>query len=219
VNTQAATAERCLWCTKAASTLPPSGTRTRILGLLWRLLVPGDKNRTLLTPQSFQTIANNLLLLLVSLYRSSTPSTRPTFDPAYANQDNDGTFAFASANFQQVPHPDIHLLQELIPQFLSGSLGELEDDKVEEFYGVEYQAADQRHPGHIRRALFMDSLVNCIERAPGTGEWLLCNAVEVCLFVPGIFVVLMLVVLFSNIGPFHHLTLGQIYRQLFLQEN
>jgi DNA-binding HxlR family transcriptional regulator len=25
---------------------------------------------------------------------------------------------------------DIHLLQDLIPQFLSGSLGELEDDKV-----------------------------------------------------------------------------------------
>ena len=219
MNAQAATVERCLWCTKAASTLPPSGTRTRVLGLLWRLLVPGDKNRILLTPQGFQTISNNLLLLLVSLYRSSTSSTRPTFDPVYANQDNDyGSFAFAPANFQQAPHPDIHLLQELIPQFLSGSLGELEDDKVEEFYGVEYQAADQRHLGHIRRALFVDSLVHCIERAPGSGEWLLCNAVEVCPLVPGISVALMLMVS-SNIGPFHHLTVGQVCRQLFAQGN
>jgi hypothetical protein len=142
----------------------------------------------LLTPQGFQTIANNLLLLLVALYRSSTPSTRPTFDPVYANQKNDGlSFAFSSANFQQAPHPDIHRVQELIPQLLSGSLGELEDDKVEEVYGVEYQTTDRRHLGHIARALFVDSLVNCIERAPGTGEWLLCNAVEVCLFALGVY--------------------------------
>ena len=104
---------------------------------LSRLLAPGDKNRTLLT-QSFQTIANNLLLLLVSLYRLSTSSTRPTFDPVYGNQDNNGTFAFSPAKFQQAPHPDIDLVRELIPRFLSGSLGELEDDKVEDFCGVEY---------------------------------------------------------------------------------
>ncbi|KAF8965019.1 hypothetical protein BDZ97DRAFT_1813196 [Flammula alnicola] len=176
---EAATVERCLWCTKAASSLPPSSTRTRILGSLWRLLVPGDKNRILLTTPGYQSISNGLLLLLVALYRSSTSlmnSNNIYLGSPTLKSPN--LFHFASANFQQPPHPDINLLQDLIPQFLSGSLGELEDDGVEEIYGVEFGAADRRHLVTVRQAVFLESLVTCIENSPGTGEWLLCNVIE-----------------------------------------
>ncbi|KDR79961.1 hypothetical protein GALMADRAFT_242128 [Galerina marginata CBS 339.88] len=174
---EAASVERCLWCTKAAGSLPPSSARTRILGLLWRLLVPGDRNRILLTTPGFHSISSSLLLLLVLLYRSSTSSANIN-NPYPSSPALRNYFSFAPANFQQPPHPDINLLQELIPQFLSGSLGELDDEGVQEVYGVEFAAADTRHLSTVRRAVFLDALVNTIEDSSATGEWLLCNAIE-----------------------------------------
>ncbi|KAH9478689.1 hypothetical protein JR316_0009147 [Psilocybe cubensis] len=137
--------ERCLWCCKAASSLSPSVLRTRILGSLWRIIVPGDSNRILLSPQAFRSIVNGLLMLL------------------------------------QPIHPDIGSLQDIIFQYLSGSLGEIEDDQVEETYGVEFGIADRRHMPSVRRAIFLDALVSTIENSGGTGEWLLCNVIELTL--------------------------------------
>ncbi|KAF8183119.1 hypothetical protein BJ912DRAFT_1144895 [Pholiota molesta] len=177
---EAATVERCLWCTRAAGSILPSSIRTRILGLLWRLLVPGDRRQILLSTQGYQSIASGLLLLLAALYRSSTTSStigNNVYSQTPMFKSSKG-FTFASANFQNPPHPDINLVQDLVPHFLSGSLGEVEDDRVEEVYGAELGTVDRRNIGSIPRALFSESLIMTIENAPGTGEWLLCNVIE-----------------------------------------
>ncbi|KAF9485001.1 hypothetical protein BDN70DRAFT_848598 [Pholiota conissans] len=153
---EAATVERCLWCTRAAASLASNSMRTRILGSLWRLLVPGDKRQILLSTQGYQSISSGLFLLLAALYR----------------------FSYASANFHHPPHPDINLVQDLVPHFLSGSLGEVDDDRVEEVYKVELGTVDRRNSGSVPRAMFMEALVMTIENAPGTGEWILCNLIE-----------------------------------------
>lgn len=176
---QAASVERCLWCTKAVAAMHPSPARTRILGSLYRLVVPGDRNKILQTTQGFQSLASGLLLALVSLYRSSTGAI-------YANSGFDSgvlsptsPFGFSPSNFKQPPHPDIDLIQDLIPHFLSGSFGELEDDRVEEVYGQEFGIHDRRHLAYVRRAVFLEALVSTIENSRETGEWLLCNIIEV----------------------------------------
>ncbi|CAA7264275.1 unnamed protein product [Cyclocybe aegerita] len=160
---EAAKVERCLWCIKAAAGLAPSPIRTRVLASLWKLLVSGDRNRTLLTVEGFQSISSGLLILLAAFYRP----------PAAVS-----SFASIPANFQQPPHPDIHLVQDVIQQFLSGSMGELEDDAVEEEYGVEFGIRDRRHLGAVRRAVFLEALVICMENDPPAREWLLQNAIE-----------------------------------------
>ncbi|GLB42281.1 putative ion transmembrane transport [Lyophyllum shimeji] len=48
--------ERYLWCCKAAF-VPPSSMRTRILSVLWGLLIPTETNYTVTTPECFQTLA------------------------------------------------------------------------------------------------------------------------------------------------------------------
>ncbi|KAF9558076.1 hypothetical protein CPC08DRAFT_25218 [Agrocybe pediades] len=176
---EAATVDRILWCTKAASNLSPCPARKRILGLLWKLIVPGDRKRILLTMEGFQSISSALLILLSSLYQSSLPApghrqsflASPPSTPA-------SYFLSASADFQNPPHPDIHMLQDLIPQLLSGSLGELDDDRLEEVYGAQFEMADRRNMGTIRKAVFMDAVFLTIEHTPGTGEWLFCNVIE-----------------------------------------
>ncbi|KAF8905252.1 hypothetical protein CPB84DRAFT_1814223 [Gymnopilus junonius] len=173
---EAASVERCLWCTKAVGSLSSSPARTRILGSLWRLLVPGDRNRMLLSTQGFQTIISGLFLLLASLYHSSTSSNIGS--PYSSSPFSASSFPIASSKFHHPPHPDINLLQELIPQVLSDSLGDIEDDRIEEVYGVEFSTTDRRHLGGVRQAIFQESLMITIENSHGTGEWLLCNVLE-----------------------------------------
>lgn len=183
---EAATVGRSVWCTKAAASIQASDTRTRILGSLWRLLMP-TTTKLLLTPSGFHSISSNLLLLLAALYRSSgisSISSNPyTQSPSFKTSIG---YSFPSANFKNPPHPDINLIQDLIPHFLSASLGEVEDDNIEEVYSVGFNIADRRNLGNVRRALFSESLVATIENAPGTGEWLLCNTVEVRASILGI---------------------------------
>ena len=77
--------------------------------------------------------------------------------------------------------PDVQLLKDLILQFLSGSFGDLEEDHMEEVYGMEYMIDDRRHTGALRRGVFLEGLVGCIENCLGTGTgiWLLENLLEV----------------------------------------
>ena len=153
--------ERCLWCTKAAATIGPSTIRTRILSSLWLLLVPGDENKILLSTHGFKSITSGLLILLAALSSSSTPVT-------------------------QILHPDVQLLRDLVLQFLSGSLGDLEEDQMVEVYGIEYGIDDRRHTGALRRGVFLEGLVGCIENClgTGTGVWILENLLEVPSFSP-----------------------------------
>ena len=87
----------------------------------------------------------------------------------------------APADFQNPPHPDLDRVQGVIRQVLSGSMGDLEDDNVEENYGAEFGADDRRHLSSVRRAVFLDAAVNCLENSPGTRDWLLRNVLEVIL--------------------------------------
>ncbi|PPQ66012.1 hypothetical protein CVT24_011956 [Panaeolus cyanescens] len=182
---EAANVERCIWCTKAASSLAPSHLRTMILASLWRLLVPPPQNRILLSLHGFQSISSGLLLLLVSLYRSSTsPAPNPQSPSHYTTTAYTPTsFLQTSANFSNPPHPDIRLLQELITLVVDeGRFGELEDDRVEEEFGVEFEVGDRRADGEgggmIRKLVFADAMLKCIENSAGTGEWLICWVIE-----------------------------------------
>jgi len=52
---------------------------------------------------------------------------------------------------------------------------------MEEVYGIEYGITDRRHAGALRKAVFLEGLVGCIENClgTGTGVWLLENLLEV----------------------------------------
>ncbi|KAF8155551.1 hypothetical protein B0H34DRAFT_751522 [Crassisporium funariophilum] len=165
---ESASIERSLWCTKSASTLSPSLTRTMILGSLWRLLVPGDQNRILLTAHGFQSLTNGLLLLLVALHRSSSPSPSSSYQRQHDGAKSQPT----------VTHPDIHLLRDLIVQFLSGSLGDLEDDHVEDLYGVEYNLEDRRNMGAVRKAVFLEAAVGLVGVMGAGGVGCILRVVE-----------------------------------------
>ncbi|KAF9051397.1 hypothetical protein BJ165DRAFT_1524338 [Panaeolus papilionaceus] len=185
---EAANVDRILWCTKAASGLAPSHLRTMILASLWRLLVPGERNRILLSLHGFQSIACGLLILLVSLYRSSTapqaqtqPGSATTYNDPSARRDiataayTPQSFLLCPANFANPPHPDIKLLQDLIGQFVGGSYGEVEDDGVEEEYGVEYGVGDRKGGGGGGDG---SGGGTGRENCPGTGEWVLCHVLD-----------------------------------------
>ena len=145
-----------MWCTKAAATIGPSNIRSRILFSLKQLLVPEDENKISLTTHGFKSVAAGLLILLA-------------------------TFSLGSPSDTQILHHDIHFVKDLILQFLSGSFGDLDETHLEEVYGKEYGMDDRRYAGALRRAVFLEGLVGCIENClgTGTGVWLLENLLEV----------------------------------------
>ena len=51
-------------------------------------------------------------------------------------------------------------------------------------YGIEYGVDDRKHAGALRRGVFLEGLVGCIENClgTGTGVWLLENLLEVISF-------------------------------------
>lgn len=143
-----------MWCTKAAAAIGPSAIRTRILSSLWLLLVPGDENKISLTTLGFKSVTGGLLILVA-------------------------TFLSGSTSVSQIH--DTQLLKDLILKFLSGSFGDLDETHVQEAYGIEYGIEDRRNAGALRRGVFLEGLVGCIENCTrtGTGVWLLENLLEV----------------------------------------
>jgi hypothetical protein len=164
-----------LWCTKAAATVGPSTIRTRILSSLWLQFVPGDEYKISLTTQGFKSVAAGLLILLA-------------------------TFSLGSPSDTQILHNDIQLLKNLILQFLSGSFGDLEEAHLEEVYGIECGMDDRKHAGALRRGVFLEGLVGCIENClgTGTGVWLLENVLEVISFAFFSFLSMNLILLIYN---------------------
>lgn len=55
---------------------------------------------------------------------------------------------------------------------------------MEETYGIEYGIDDRRHEGALRRGVFLEGMMGCIENCLGTatGVWLLENVLEVICF-------------------------------------
>ena len=140
---EAANVGQMVWCTRAAACLSGSNARMHILGSLWHLLVPAT-TKILLTLAGFHLISCNLFLLLAALYCSSGIPASST--NSYMQSPIFKTlicYPFPSTNFRNPPHPDINLLQDLIPQFLSASLGEVEDDKIEETYTISFSITDR----------------------------------------------------------------------------
>ena len=158
---KSARVDRCLWCTKAAATIGPSAIRSRILSSLWLLFVRGDEYKISLSTHGFKSVAAGLLTLLATF-----------------------SLGFSSSSDTQTLHHDIQLLKDLILQFLSGSFGDLDETHLEEVYGVEYGMDDRKHAGALRRGVFLEGLVGCIENCLGTrtGVWLLENLLEVISF-------------------------------------
>jgi hypothetical protein len=148
-----------LWCTKAAATIGPNKIRFRILSALKLLLVPEDENKISLTTYGFKSVTAGLLILLA-------------------------TFSLGSPSDTQILNHDIQIIKDLILQFLSGSFGDLDETHLEEVYGIEYGMEDRRHAGAVRRGVFLEGLVGCIENClgTGTGVWLLENLLEVISF-------------------------------------
>lgn len=148
-----------MWCTKAAATIDSNNIRTRILSSLSLLLVPDDENKISLTTHGFKSVAAGLLILLA-------------------------TFSLGSPSDTQILHRDIQILKDLILQFLSGSFGDLDETHLEEVYGIECGMDDRSHAGALRRGVFLEALVGCIENClgTGTGVWLLENLLEVISF-------------------------------------
>ena len=89
------------------------------------------------------------------------------------------TFLSGSTSVSQIH--DTQLLKDLILKFLSGSFGDLDETHVQEAYGIEYGIEDRRNAGALRRGVFLEGLVGCIENCTrtGTGVWLLENLLEV----------------------------------------
>lgn len=55
--------QRCLWCIKAAY-MPSSPFRTRLIKLLWEILVSNESVHSIESPQNFQLILQSLFSLL-----------------------------------------------------------------------------------------------------------------------------------------------------------
>ena len=131
--------------------VPPSPNRSRVLGYLWRCIVPGDRNRAIISPMAMQNVAHGLLMLLASLHALAHP----------------------------VQEEDVRLTKDLILQFLSGTFGELNEKAVEEEYEARWLPGDMK--GAVRKALFLEALTKCLENcAQVTRVWLLQHAIEVC---------------------------------------
>lgn len=118
----------------------------------------------MLSSQCFQSLASSLILLLVTLYETGVPR-KGTLD--------------VPPNNHQTYHPDVVLLKQVIEHFLTGSLGDLEEDSLEEEYGVEHSPTDRNDPDGIRRALFIEVLVNCLENSPASAAVLLDIVISV----------------------------------------
>ncbi|KAG6897033.1 hypothetical protein C0992_004506 [Termitomyces sp. T32_za158] len=136
--------ERFLWCCKAA-TIPPGAMRTRILSILWGLIIPGDNNYVISTPECFQTLARGLFSLLPQLQPLSS---------------------------SLIAHEEIPFLMDVISQVRDGCCGELEAHVLQEEYGANFSEKDDKDL--IREVILLEALSRCLEDCPNNSRvWLL----------------------------------------------
>ena len=153
---------RCLWCTKAAASLSPRHSRTRILVSLLKLLdFSAEGTGIQVSVENFRSLSSGLLVLLASMCRPST--------------SHENASRLASVDL----HADIYYVQQAIQKVLSGSVGELDEKTVASYYNAEYTSADRTNSDAVRHAIFTDALLDCIENSPAVDEWMLHGAIEV----------------------------------------
>ncbi|KAG5351484.1 hypothetical protein C0989_006338 [Termitomyces sp. Mn162] len=142
--------ERYLWCCKAAI-IPPGTMRTRILSILWGLIIPTDNNYVISTPQCFQTLAQGLFSLL--------PHLRPL-------------------SSSPIDHEEVPFLMDVISRICDGCCGELEAHFAQEEYGTVSSAKDDKNL--IREAILFEALTRCLEDCTNDSRvWLFQHVVEV----------------------------------------
>lgn len=142
--------ERYLWCCKAAF-IPPSSMRTRLLSILWTLMIPTENNYSVTIPECFKALSQGLFTLLPSLQPLST-----------------------SISAQE----EIMLCKDMISKIRTGSCGELDTTPIREDYNVVLSAKDDS--SMIRRAIMLGALSQCLEDCTDDSRlWLLHNALEV----------------------------------------
>ncbi|KAG6841500.1 hypothetical protein C0991_010358 [Blastosporella zonata] len=142
--------ERYLWCCKAAS-IPPSPMRTRVLSILWGLIIPTENNYAISTPECFQSLAHGLFSLL--------PNLRPLSNSAAANEE-------------------VPLLMDIILKVRAGCCGDLEAPFVQVEYDAVSSAKDDRTL--IQEAVLLEALSRCLEDCTNDSRvWLLQHCVEV----------------------------------------
>ncbi|RDB29723.1 hypothetical protein Hypma_014167 [Hypsizygus marmoreus] len=141
--------ERYLWCCKAAS-IPPSSMRTRILSILWGLLIPTETNYAVTTPECFQTLVQGLFTLLPSLRPLSTSVT---------------------------DQEEVSLLNDMLSKVRSGCCGEIETSFVQEEYNAVPSTKDDSNM--LRGAMLLEALARCLEDCSDeTRIWLFQNTLE-----------------------------------------
>ncbi|KAG5721509.1 Unc-80 like protein [Termitomyces sp. T112] len=141
--------ERYLWCCKAAI-IPPGTMRTRILSILWGLIIPTDNNYVISTPQCFQTLAQGLFSLL--------PHLRPL-------------------SSSPIDHEEVPFLMDVISRICDGCCGELEAHFAQEEYGTVSSAKDDKNL--IREAILFEALTRCLEDCTNDSRvWLFQHVVE-----------------------------------------
>ncbi|KAG6812874.1 hypothetical protein H0H92_015802 [Tricholoma furcatifolium] len=141
--------ERYLWCCKAAF-VPPSTMRTRILSILWGLVIPTENNYVISTPECFQTLVQGLFFLL--------PTLRPLSNSPLAQEE-------------------VPLLMDVITKVREGCCGELETHFLQEEYDAIPSAADDKN--FIRESILLESLSRCLEDCTNDSRiWLFQNTVE-----------------------------------------
>ncbi|KAG6915507.1 hypothetical protein DXG01_011132 [Tephrocybe rancida] len=141
--------ERYLWCCKAAS-IPPSIMRTRVLSILWELIIPTDNVYAISTPECFQTLAHGLFSLL--------PNLRPLSNSTHA-------------------HEEVPFLMGIISKVRAGCCGELEAHFVQEEYDAVSSAKDDRNL--MREAVLLEALSRCLEDCTNDSRvWLFEHTLE-----------------------------------------
>jgi hypothetical protein len=131
--------------------IPASLTRTRILSMLGRLIVPPERHNAMISLHGFQTISHHLLMAL-----------------AFLNSPKSG----------QCHEGEIKLIRDLLEKIASGSYGEISESDIEQEYGAVWLPDDSK--ASLRSAVFQESLVRCLENcSQSTRVWLLLNVVEV----------------------------------------
>ncbi|KAG6850090.1 hypothetical protein H0H93_001223 [Arthromyces matolae] len=148
-HNESAGVERYLWCCKAAS-VPHSSMRTRILSILWGLIIPIDTRYPVSTPECFRTLAHGLFSLL--------PHLRPLANTPAA-------------------HEEVPFLSGVIEKVRDGCCGEIEPRSLQEEYDATFSGKDDKNL--VREALLLEALSRCLEDCTNNSRiWLFQNVIE-----------------------------------------
>ncbi|KAF5359637.1 hypothetical protein D9756_003121 [Leucocoprinus leucothites] len=132
-----ASAERCLWCTKASTPLSASPLRTRILSSLWSLTNPNENTHVVLSPDTIHSIASGIFLLF-PLLSPLPPQPQP---------------------HREETSSDVSILKEVLSHL---STGVLDEEACEDEYDSVKWNAKADDADVVRRTMLSEALARCL---------------------------------------------------------